>query len=822
MKNSSQQTRDNHYVPVWYQRRFMAANVNGLFYLDLDAARSADPIKRKIVERAGRPLPPKRCFVERDLYTTVFAGVANDDIERRLFGRIDNDGAIATHAFAANDLAMVTEQFQAFFEYMSAQKLRTPKGLDWLKANYPKLSQAELMLELQILRRMYCTMWFECVREVVSAEDSSVKFVISDHPVVTFNRAVPLDAPEATYPNDPPIDWKGTQTLVPLDSNHCLILTHLEYAKHPRLADLTAKRTHARYFGEALARTDNTIYGRKMSEEDVRQINRLIAARAKRYLAAAQREWLQDAIVLPPDLQHLAGLLRPPHDELFRYGGTTYVGFTDGRSRSWDEFGRTEPERAFLKKRPPEREPAATDACPCGNGHVFGECCQGRDPRDRPPWDLWSLRERNLRFIDAVLHVLGLTEGKTWLDVRRELSAEQVKTIHELFEGLWPPDLDFSALLPRPDTRRLRALSFGVADPRLIATNVVGWLPYFDEIVVLNPFVNARYLQAEYSPITSPDQHKVQTLKNVMLLLILRPFIQEGWVHLVPDPTELNPAIRQMVHEFGRMNHRVHTASQLPDRELELLGRNDFERSILQCSDHTLRTLIAQSSPHLGPDKIEKALEFMKRKREDDPFALLQDPLDKQRNLMLMRGVSISTGLFLASLTGSLPYTDLNLWWNNLKAFAVDANASDAPTTEAIAQALRSARIVLEPHPEHAMRLRGMSAFVNYRAAWRDAWNILCEGSGDQATIEAIAARIRESTQQVHATAVTLSSNQCSPVRIERTLDCLLPPDGLALREAHRMLVAFGHGRHLPRIPMALFGHQPSQVGTKANSVFAR
>src|SRR5690606_5077094 len=145
----SEQSRDNHYVPIWYQRGFMAANVNGLFYLDLNAVRSNDPIKRKLVERALPPLPPKRCFVQRELYTTIFAGVPNGEIARVLFGKMDDDGARAARAFAASDIPIVTPLFQSFFEYMSAQKLRTPKGLDWIKANYPKLSQVDLMVELQ-------------------------------------------------------------------------------------------------------------------------------------------------------------------------------------------------------------------------------------------------------------------------------------------------------------------------------------------------------------------------------------------------------------------------------------------------------------------------------------------------------------------------------------------------------------------------------------------------------------------------------------------------------------------------------------------------
>lgn len=70
-----------------------------------------------------------------------------------------------------------------FFIYLDAQKLRTPKGLDWVKSKYPELIQIQLMTEMQALRTIHCTLWAEGVRELVSAEKSDVKYIkgISNH-----------------------------------------------------------------------------------------------------------------------------------------------------------------------------------------------------------------------------------------------------------------------------------------------------------------------------------------------------------------------------------------------------------------------------------------------------------------------------------------------------------------------------------------------------------------------------------------------------------------------------------------------------------------
>jgi hypothetical protein len=62
-----------------------------------------------------------------------------------------------------------------------------------LKAQYPLLDQTELMQEMQGIRMIHCTIWTEGVREIVSAEDAGIKFIVSDHPVTVYNHAVAPD-----------------------------------------------------------------------------------------------------------------------------------------------------------------------------------------------------------------------------------------------------------------------------------------------------------------------------------------------------------------------------------------------------------------------------------------------------------------------------------------------------------------------------------------------------------------------------------------------------------------------------------------------------
>jgi hypothetical protein len=192
-------TRNNHYVPQWYQEGFFEAGRNTLAYLDMKPPQTVLKDGRVITHKAKFDAPTSRAFQQRDLYSTFFGTSVNDEIERRLFGEIDTRGSKAIKAFTGTDVSEWHRHYQTLFEYIDIQKIRTPKGLDWLKAQYPALTQNELMFEMQGIQMMHCTIWTEGVREIVSAEDADVKFIVSDHPVTIYNHAVPPEAQMCAY-----------------------------------------------------------------------------------------------------------------------------------------------------------------------------------------------------------------------------------------------------------------------------------------------------------------------------------------------------------------------------------------------------------------------------------------------------------------------------------------------------------------------------------------------------------------------------------------------------------------------------------------------
>lgn len=119
-------------------------------------------------------------------------------------------------------------------------------------------------------------------------------------------------------------------------------------------------------------------------------------------------------------------------------------------------------------------------------------------------------------------------------------------------------------------------------------------------MVIPNPFINAGNVKPEYSPTHKPNQYKVQTIKNVLLLMMLEPYIYAGLVHLLPDPTDFGG----MMHMVMDMAQERVGATEIDDKDMErfrLLQEDELKRSTLGMPLDALRRLIGRTSPEISP-----------------------------------------------------------------------------------------------------------------------------------------------------------------------------------------------------------------------------
>ncbi len=660
-------TKDNHYIPQWHQKGFMSDHDNQLCHL-MPKKISLPNGELKVVENCKWYTPAQR-FYEEHLYSTFFGEKINDEIEQKLFGPIDDNGSKAVRAFLTDDQGQWHLNFEDFFTYLDAQKLRTPKGLDWIRSKYPELDQLQLMIEMQSLRTMHCTLWAECVRELVSAEDSEVKFIVSDHPITVYNYACPPGSELCEYPNDPDIALKGSQTIFPLDKNRCLILTNLEYAQDPENANPLEQRTHATRMRRSMVNTIEFINSRKLTAGDVSKINHIIKSRAKVSVAAGTKDWLYPERDVNCDWAELRHVLLPPKNELSRYGGEMYAQFEDGKFHYQDAFGRTTPLNEYLNKEVDETQLGRNDTCGCGSGKKYKNCCRGVPQDLRTTWSVASIRERHLAFCKCIRGELGLDSGKTWLDVRRELSNEQIQRIYGFYSALWPRETDIYPLLPKSDGK-FRGLYTGVLDVRTIGISALPMASMFDEFLIETPVTNPNNVRPEFNPIENPGRYKYQALKDFMFMLQLEPYIGLGLVNLIPDPSEFDMPLMNAMMALAR--DRSNRKKNLNKQDYQL-HRSMFIEDVLNSTammprDIRIRLLISEYGfdEEAATKEIDK-LEFF---AEASSLVMLQQvELENAGQFLQFRmGPNYEMALLIAQATGSVLVTDSGSRWQELMA----------------------------------------------------------------------------------------------------------------------------------------------------------
>lgn len=795
-------TRNNHYVPQWYQEGFFESGRNTLAYLDMRPPHRVLEDGRVIVQKSLFDAPTSRAFCQRDLYSTFFGTSVNDEIERRLFGDIDTRGARAIKAFAGTDVSEQHRHFQTLFEFIDVQKIRTLKGLAWLQAQYPRLTQNELMFEMQGIRMMHCTIWTEGVREIVSAETASVKFLVSDHPVTIYNYAITPDARDCTYPHDPSIALKASQTIFPLNRNYCLILTNLEYARDQSV-DPVEKRTFARNFRRSIVRTDAFIRTRELNDHEVARINYILKARASRYIAAGRKEWLYPERMIDESWRDLAATLVPPMEGLWHFGGEIFAKFNDGHVHYQDEFGRTEEQRSFLQKEPSTKPLRPGDGCGCGSGKAFKACCSPRPVALRPTWRELSIRERNIMLYNGIGNVLGFAQGKDWTHIRRELTDEQISTIYLLYEGLWPRETDLLQLLPKPDGSS-RAIYTGVIHPNAITEFALGASLYFGEVIIEHPFLHGGTVKKEFSPVENPKAYRQEFLKTVVFFLTVMPLVDAGLINLVPDPCNFDLHLRDQMLHMARSRAAGIPVEFLKDSRIKELMREDYKCGMMALSRATLRRQVQQTSPELDEAGVEKILDTIEKLKERDPLAVLQEGSLEggkeggQFNLMKL-SPNFEMTMYLAQATGASIITDNPFRWAEIRG----AIRRQTGCLSALAQSLSASTFAFAEEASDILRLAFSDKFVGYQALMSGAFKYLSniEARGQKPNVEA---NLNSRFIKAHASAQAAIAKAGVSVTSGR-LTCVFPHGGIQHNNVNRLLLMSSSERHLPSVPMAFF-----------------
>lgn len=800
-------TRNNHYVPQWYQEGFFEPGRSSLAYVDLTPDRKVLPDGRVIVQRgAWDETPTTMAFRQKDLYSTFFGTSVNDEIERRLFGDIDTKGSKAVRAFAGTDKREWHQHFQTLFEFIDIQKIRTPKGLDWLHAQYPALSQNELMFEMQGIRMLHCTTWVGGVREIVSAEDSDVKFIISDHPVTIYNHAAPPTDGTCAYPLDPGIALRGSQTIYPLNRDFCLILTNLEYAKDPNTSPLE-KKTFPRNFRQSLTRVDAFIRTRKLTGQEVAQVNFVIKSRARRYIAAGQKEWLYPEKTVKPPWGELRKVFVPPKDGLFHFGGEMFVRYESGDVHYQDEFGRTEKPRDYLIKKVPDKPPRPGQACGCGSGKSFKECCQFKPDTLRPIWNERSIRERNLMLQNGIINVLELHSETDWVKIRRELTDDKIGKIYHLYEGLWPLETDLLALLPKPDGVA-RAVYTGSIHPSSITEFAMAAPLYFGELIVAHPFIHSGIMRKEHRPSENPRAYRQEFLKTITFFLNIMPLVDLGLVNLIPDPCDFDFHLRQQMMSMAEARTAAFRFDPKDDPRLYKLMEEDNRRSMMLMPPDAMRRKLRKLMPHLDETKVEATMRYIEGTREEDPLSILQEGSlegGKEGGQMTMFKLvpNFEMTMYLAQATGATIVTDSPFRWKEIDRAIRQRYKAATPGLGTLLRNIEGSKFAFPQNVTDVATAALEKTGADYPDLFCDLFKYLSklEDRGAKPNREA---QMVSRFAKAHTAAQRAIQKSGVPVKDGR-ISCVFPPGGIQDNTVNRLLLMSSSENHLSSVPMAFF-----------------
>ncbi len=337
---------------------------------------------------------------------------------------------------------------------------------------------------------------------------------------------------------------------------------------------------------------------------------------------------------------------------------------------TWKELMRPRPSREErLPELSKEREKLLVEELISHSSGAVGiEDNKSIDPTYTAKYENVGLKERSSLLREKCAEIVGLTEGKTWNDVKKEFSSEHVKAIYNWYADQWRPDTDLKKLMMSPGI--FRALYLGEVDPDIIVKSVVGSLLYFDQICIVDPFVNPWTIKEEMNPIKHPQQYEGDLLKLVYILILLSPWIETEQIAFVPDPADFNPKFKwDLLKVADKKRTREFTPEENQEMEqMQERGKEILFRYIRRLPEEAQRHMLKQSSPNLSPKEVDAFINFSLRERARDPIAVDRTftEQDKSGHLNMVRsGAGFEMSLIICRLLGAVPLTPLVVRMND-------------------------------------------------------------------------------------------------------------------------------------------------------------
>ena len=171
----------------------------------------------------------------------------------------------------------------------------------------------------------------------------------------------------------------ATHTIFPLSQDKIIIFTNLSWVRNPYQTELSY-RPNPTLFRSAMFNFMQIQTHRMLLESEVQEINYIIKKRALRYIAAAEKDWLYPENFISSEHWRKFGkgyLLMPDPRPLFM-GGEIIVGYKDGHSDAFSEYGHKPWQKGYKDEKREKVEGESLYAFQGEFAHLFGSKRRGR------------------------------------------------------------------------------------------------------------------------------------------------------------------------------------------------------------------------------------------------------------------------------------------------------------------------------------------------------------------------------------------------------------------------------------------------------------
>lgn len=321
---------------------------------------------------------------------------------------------------------------------------------------------------------------------------------------------------------------------------------------------------------------------------------------------------------------------------------------------------------------PKSAKPKLNEPCYCGSGKKYKHCHYLRDrsaSADPLGWADVSLARKNQCLVGAAESIFGFRNGRTWQEFKSKIADEEIREFFSVHASMWGPETNLARIMPKPGDGKLRGLYLGDVRPELILRNLIRFSLYNDQILVVDPFPNARNIKPKYNPIENPHQYKSEMIKLIYVLFQVKPWIESGIVQLIPDPGDIDLNLRWETIDLARSRR----AGICPDEDdladVDEVTRRQIGRFLSAMDESSLLAMVKKSGQSLNQRQGQQFIEYARQELHADPLALDQpvQPGERGGQLSLIRGgVNLETALLISDLTGAFPYTNMRTRWQEI------------------------------------------------------------------------------------------------------------------------------------------------------------